>query len=71
MKLIFTSSVGEKLLSEILDYKGVEGGIFGADILDSQSEMAIGWGGDKFHYYENDNSFLSVLVTSWDTGDVR
>ncbi|MGA1872513.1 MAG: hypothetical protein ACMUHY_02480 [Thermoplasmatota archaeon] len=57
--LRFTSVAGEKLLHELLSfYNGYF--LFG-------SGFAAGWGGDRFHYYENGDEFLSVMSTRWDS----
>jgi hypothetical protein len=57
--LVFTSTVGEKLLSEMLYYNlGWSGDPKG---------YGYGWGGDVFEYYESGEDFLAVLSTRWDT----
>ncbi len=58
-ELKFTSVVGEKLFSEMLQYNlGWSSGSQG---------YGYGWGGDSFNYYENHGDFLAVTATRWDT----
>ena len=57
--LRFTSVVGEKLLSEIIDYNsGYYWGGIGS---------GTGWGGDRFYYFEDGEDFLAVMATKWDS----
>jgi hypothetical protein len=59
MDLIFENRAGEFLLSEICgDYGYSWGGINGGPIR--------GWGGDRFLHYQDDDDWLSVLLTVWD-----
>ena len=70
MELEFQTTLGEALLSEILAYNldgYVSYGSTGSTAYYGNNGPANGWGGDLFSYYEGDDSYLSVLVTAWDT----
>jgi hypothetical protein len=58
-ELQFTSVVGEKMLSEILEYN--------AGWLFPSTGLASGWGGDSFQYYHDGEDFVVLLATRWDT----
>ncbi len=58
--LEFTSSVGEKLFSELL-YFNVGYYYYG------DSGYGRGWGGDNFYYFEDGEDFLAVTATRWDS----
>ncbi|MGA1847949.1 MAG: hypothetical protein ACMUHB_01290 [Thermoplasmatota archaeon] len=57
--LQFTSVVGEKLLTELLEFNA--GGIF------PSTGLASGWGGDSFQYYHDGEDFIVLLATRWDS----
>jgi hypothetical protein len=68
--LKFTSSVGEKLLTEIINYYtgGGSSNLLGLYSSGGYHSAAAGWGGDKFYYYDNGmGNFLAVYTTSWDS----
>ncbi|MCK5772189.1 MAG: hypothetical protein KAH57_00225 [Thermoplasmata archaeon] len=60
MELIFETTVGEKLLLEMMPKLGSNR---------VKNISGIGWGGDTFSYLSNDTSFLSIFTTEWDTLD--
>ena len=63
--LIFSSSVGEKLIRELLPS-------IASDVRDIEEDRAdIGWGGDEFHYFENGTDHLSLFVSEWDSEELN
>ncbi len=60
MELIFETTVGEKLLVEMMP-----------ELNENKIEniSGIGWGGDTFSYLSNETNFLSIFSTEWDTPD--
>lgn len=57
LDLQFTSTIGEKILSEVISYNAWT----------SSGTAAEGWGGDKFYHYTSGDEFLDILVTEWDS----
>lgn len=65
MEVSFETTVGEKLITEILPALDHTIGILNSNRTD------IGWGGDRFVYLENGSDFLSIFATQWDTGSIN
>lgn len=57
LDLQFTTTVGEKMLKEVLEYY----------LPDTMGSAALGWGGDSFYHYTSAGANLSILVTQWDS----
>jgi hypothetical protein len=63
LTLEFSTTVGEKILSEMLIYN--EGSS------EDWMSTARGWGGDRMLGYSSGDDFLTVLVTQWDSTDAN